>query len=112
MDIAQRLITDFYITDVKSGVRALVKAGCDSKVFPLIEENILVNISSLNRELSSTMKKWLQGRRLSCEARLLRLEEGYYIVCTGSIGISTAIAFNAFFLLFCILTGVLRREPV
>ncbi|XP_064965540.1 uncharacterized membrane protein At1g16860-like isoform X2 [Musa acuminata AAA Group] len=75
----ERMATDFYITDVKSGLRALVKAGQGSKVIPLIEENILVNITSLNRELSSTLKKWLQGRRLSCEARLLRLEEGYVI---------------------------------
>ncbi|CAL9102866.1 unnamed protein product [Musa acuminata var. zebrina] len=74
-----RMATDFYITDVKSGLRALVKAGQGSKVIPLIEENILVNITSLNRELSSTLKKWLQGRQLSCEARLLRLEEGYVI---------------------------------
>ncbi|XP_009401785.2 uncharacterized membrane protein At1g16860-like isoform X4 [Musa acuminata AAA Group] len=75
----ERMATDFYITDVKSGLRALVKAGQGSKVIPLIEENILVNITSLNRELSSTLKKWLQGRQLSCEARLLRLEEGYVI---------------------------------
>uniref|UniRef100_A0A804J7A7 Uncharacterized protein n=1 Tax=Musa acuminata subsp. malaccensis TaxID=214687 RepID=A0A804J7A7_MUSAM len=77
--VTGRMATDFYITDVKSGLRALVKAGQGSKVIPLIEENILVNITSLNRELSSTLKKWLQGRRLSCEARLLRLEEGYVI---------------------------------
>lgn len=81
------MATDFYITDVKSGLRALVKAGQGSKVIPLIEENILVNITSLNRELSSTLKKWLQGRRLSCEARLLRLEEGYLNYFAESIGL-------------------------
>lgn len=75
--LRQRLTADFYITDAKSGIRALVKAGHDSRVIPLIHENILVNITAPNRDLSSTMKKWLQGRRLSCEARPMRLEEGY-----------------------------------
>ncbi|XP_042389090.1 uncharacterized membrane protein At1g16860-like [Zingiber officinale] len=73
----ERLTADFYITDAESGIRALVKAGHDSRVIPLIHENTLVNITAPNRDLSSTMKKWLQGRRLSCEARPMRLEEGY-----------------------------------
>ncbi|WOL00092.1 hypothetical protein Cni_G08805 [Canna indica] len=74
---AERLTTDFYITDVKTGIRAFVKAGYGSKVIPLIEEKTIVNITSLKRELSSTLKRWLQARRLSCEARPLCLEEGY-----------------------------------
>ncbi|XP_010933777.1 uncharacterized membrane protein At1g16860 isoform X1 [Elaeis guineensis] len=73
----ERFATDFYITDVKSGTRALVKAGYNSKVIPLIDENILVNTTSKNRELSSTLKKWLERRQLSAGARLLRLKEGY-----------------------------------
>ncbi|RWW47255.1 hypothetical protein BHE74_00046778 [Ensete ventricosum] len=77
LTFVERMATDFYVTDVKSGIRALVKAGQGSKVIPLIEENVLVNVTSLDRELSPTLKKWLQGRQLSCEARLLRLEEGY-----------------------------------
>ncbi|XP_010933780.1 uncharacterized membrane protein At1g16860 isoform X2 [Elaeis guineensis] len=75
--ITGRFATDFYITDVKSGTRALVKAGYNSKVIPLIDENILVNTTSKNRELSSTLKKWLERRQLSAGARLLRLKEGY-----------------------------------
>lgn len=73
----ERFAADFYITDLKSGTRALVKAGYNSKVFPLIEENLLINTASKNRELSSTLKKWLEERHLSAEARLLRLKEGY-----------------------------------
>lgn len=73
----QRFTTDFYITDARSGVRALVKAGNNSKVFPLVYENTLIKTASLNRELSLTLKNWLDERHLSAEARPLRLEEGY-----------------------------------
>lgn len=77
LSLWQRFATDFYITDMKSGTRALVKAGYNSKVIPLIDENILVNTTSKNRELSSTLKKWLERRHPSAGARLLRLKEGY-----------------------------------
>ncbi|CAL5015669.1 unnamed protein product [Urochloa decumbens] len=74
---AERFAADFYITDAKSGKRALVKAGHHSKVVPLIDENVLVT-TSRNTELSSTLKYWLEERNLSSEeAQLIRLEEGY-----------------------------------
>lgn len=69
---------DFYITDAKSGMRALVKAGHNSKVIPLIDENVLVNTTHRNREVSSTLSKWLEERNLSPEAHMIRLEEGYF----------------------------------
>ncbi|PVH35658.1 hypothetical protein PAHAL_7G237600 [Panicum hallii] len=73
---AERFAADFYITDAKSGKRALVKAGHHSKVVPLIDENLLV-ITSRDTELSSTLKYWLEERNLSSEeAQLIRLEEG------------------------------------
>ncbi|XP_062226296.1 uncharacterized membrane protein At1g16860-like [Phragmites australis] len=74
---AERFAADFYITDAKSGNRALVKAGHHSKVVPLIDENLLVT-TSRDTELSSTLKYWLEERNLSSEeAQLIRLEEGY-----------------------------------
>ncbi|KAF8776205.1 hypothetical protein HU200_003740 [Digitaria exilis] len=74
---AERFAADFYITDAKSGKRALVKAGHYSKVVPLIDENLLVT-TSIDTELSSTLKYWLEERNLSSEeAQLIRLEEGY-----------------------------------
>ncbi|XP_008810704.2 uncharacterized membrane protein At1g16860-like isoform X2 [Phoenix dactylifera] len=75
--ITGRFATDFYITDMKSGTRALVKAGYNSKVIPLIDENMLVNTTSKHGELSSILKKWLERRRLSSGACLLCLKEGY-----------------------------------
>lgn len=73
--VGQRFAADFYITDAKSGKRALVKAGHRSKVVPLIDENLLVT-TSRDTELSSTLKCWLDERNLSSEAQLIRLEEG------------------------------------
>jgi len=74
---AERFAADFYITDAKSGKRALVKAGHHSKVVPLIDENLLVT-TSRDTELSSTLKYWLEERNLSSEeAQVIRLEEGY-----------------------------------
>ncbi|XP_044970387.1 uncharacterized membrane protein At1g16860-like [Hordeum vulgare subsp. vulgare] len=74
---AERFAADFYITDAKSGKRALVKAGYHTKVVPLIDENVLVT-TSRSTDLSSTLKCWLEERNLSSEeAQLIRLEEGY-----------------------------------
>jgi hypothetical protein len=41
----QRFAADFYVTDAKSGKLALVKAGRNSKVVPLVDEIILVTTS-------------------------------------------------------------------
>ncbi|XP_050236155.1 uncharacterized membrane protein At1g16860-like [Mercurialis annua] len=73
----ERFSTDFYITDRKSGMRALVKAGPNCKVVPLITESKLVTTTRQCKRLSSDFGKWLQERNLSVEARQLRLEEGY-----------------------------------
>ncbi|KAL2478655.1 Ubiquitin-specific protease family C19-related protein [Forsythia ovata] len=74
---AERFSTDFYITDRKSGIRVLVKAGPDCKVVPLITESELVKTNRKCRVISSDLRKWLRDRNLPVEARLLRLEEGY-----------------------------------
>ncbi|KAL0428693.1 UNVERIFIED_CONTAM: putative membrane protein [Sesamum radiatum] len=75
---SERLSTDFYITDMKSGIRALVKAGPGSKVIPLIIESRLIKTSYRTcRVLSSNFRKWLREREISAQARLLCLQEGY-----------------------------------
>lgn len=76
----QRFATDFYITDVKTGVRAMVKAGHGSKVTPLVGESTLVSTTRKIGILSSYLRKWLCERNISAEARLLRLDEGYYLL--------------------------------
>ncbi|GAA0157769.1 hypothetical protein Leryth_026041 [Lithospermum erythrorhizon] len=73
----ERYSTDFYITDEKSGSRALIKAGPDCKIIPILKESKLVKTTRSCKALSSHLKRWLLERNLSSEARLLRLEEGY-----------------------------------
>ncbi|OMP08644.1 hypothetical protein COLO4_06262 [Corchorus olitorius] len=73
----ERFSTDFYITDQKSGVRAVVKAGSGCEVIPLIIESKLVTTTKQCKSLSPHFSNWLKDRNLSAEARLLRLEEGY-----------------------------------
>lgn len=72
----QRFSTEFYITDRKSGIRALVNAGTNCKVFPLVIESRLIETTRKCRVLSSHLQSWLRERNLSAEARALRLEEG------------------------------------
>ncbi|KAE8723261.1 Ubiquitin-specific protease family C19-related protein isoform 2 [Hibiscus syriacus] len=75
--ITGRFSTDFYVTDRKSGIRALVKAGSGCKVIPLIIESKLVTTTNQCRALSPHLGNWLRERNLSGDSRLLRLEEGY-----------------------------------
>ncbi|KAG8391979.1 hypothetical protein BUALT_Bualt01G0243700 [Buddleja alternifolia] len=86
---SERLSTDFYITDLKSGIRALVKAGQDSEVIPLITESKLIETTGKRRDLSADFRKWLRDKNLSAEARLLCLEEGYIKEgsCVSVIGV-------------------------
>ncbi|XP_022147465.1 uncharacterized membrane protein At1g16860-like [Momordica charantia] len=74
---SERFSTDFYITDRKTGIRAMVRAGPGSKLVPLIIESKLVNTTRHRKILSPSLRKWLRDRNLSTEARMLRLEEGY-----------------------------------
>ncbi|CAA7391933.1 unnamed protein product [Spirodela intermedia] len=74
---SERFTADFHLTDIRSGIRVTVKAGHDSKVTFLIKESTLINTTSKNRSLSSTLVRWLRDRQLSAEPRALRLEEGY-----------------------------------
>ncbi|XP_020579439.1 uncharacterized membrane protein At1g16860-like [Phalaenopsis equestris] len=73
----ERFTADFYITDSRSGIRAVVKAGSDSKVIPLVTETSIVHTKKKNRVISSTLQKWLEERSLPVEPRLLHLKEGF-----------------------------------
>ncbi|XP_010556615.1 PREDICTED: uncharacterized membrane protein At1g16860-like [Tarenaya hassleriana] len=76
---AERFSTDFYITDLKLGIGATVKAGSNCNVISLIPETDLVSTTRKSRNLSPHFRKWLQQRNLCLqpETRLLRLQEGY-----------------------------------
>lgn len=73
----QKYVADFYISDLQSGLRALVKAGYGAKVAPFVEPTTVVDVTKGNKELSSNFIGWLADRKLSSDDRIMRLKEGY-----------------------------------
>ncbi|KAH7569396.1 hypothetical protein JRO89_XS06G0154600 [Xanthoceras sorbifolium] len=72
-----KYVSDFYISDFQSGLRALVKAGYGTKVAPFVEPTTVVNVTKGNRDLSPNFLRWLADRNLSSDDRTMRLKEGY-----------------------------------
>ncbi|KAM3248329.1 putative membrane protein [Capsicum annuum] len=73
----ERHVSDFYISDFQSGLRALVKTGYGARVTPYVEESIVVDIDQSNRDMSPEFVRWLAERNLSSDALIMRLKEGY-----------------------------------
>ncbi|KAJ6826049.1 putative membrane protein-like [Iris pallida] len=73
----ERHVVDFYISDFRSGFRALVKTGYGARVTPYVDESVVVEINPSNKDLSPQFLKWLAERNLSCDDRVMRLKEGY-----------------------------------
>lgn len=73
----ERHVVDFYISDFKSGLRALVKSGYSARVTPYVDESVIVDIDQSNRDLSPEFIRWLGERNLSSDDRVMRLKEGY-----------------------------------
>ncbi|XP_010434063.1 PREDICTED: uncharacterized membrane protein At1g16860 [Camelina sativa] len=74
---AEKYVSDFYISDFQSGLRALVKAGYGSKVSPFVKPATVANVTAQNKDKSPTFLKWLSDRNLSADDRVMRLKEGY-----------------------------------
>ncbi|KAI7740991.1 hypothetical protein M8C21_016557 [Ambrosia artemisiifolia] len=74
---SEKYVADFYISDSRSGLRALVKAGYGAKVAPFVKEATVVDITKEKRELSPRFLEWLADRSLSNDDRIMRLKEGY-----------------------------------
>ncbi|XP_059277430.1 uncharacterized membrane protein At1g16860-like [Lycium ferocissimum] len=70
-------VSDFYISDFQSGLRALVKTGYGARVTPYVEESTVVDIDQSNRDMSPEFVRWLAARNLSSDDRIMRLKEGY-----------------------------------
>lgn len=73
----ERHVTDFYISDFQSGLRALVKTGYGARVTPYVDESVVVDINPSNRDMSPDFIRWLAARNLSSDDRIMRLKEGY-----------------------------------
>ncbi|CAL5408263.1 unnamed protein product [Camellia sinensis] len=74
---SHKYVTDFYISDFQSGLRALVKAGYGAKVAAFVKPTTIVDITKENRDLSPSFQRWLADRSLSSDDRVMRLKEGY-----------------------------------
>ncbi|RID45519.1 hypothetical protein BRARA_I02244 [Brassica rapa] len=74
---AERYVSDFYISDFQSGLRALVKAGYGSKVSPFVIPETVANVTAQTKDLSPSFLQWLADRSLSNDSRAMRLKEGY-----------------------------------
>lgn len=68
---------DFYISDFQSGLRALVKTGFGARVTPYVDESVVIDINPDNKDMSPEFLRWLRGRNLSSDDRIMRLKEGY-----------------------------------
>lgn len=73
----ERHVVDFYISDFQSGLRALVKTGYGASVTPYIDESVVADVDTSNKEVSAEFLAWLKERNLSVDGREMRLKEGY-----------------------------------
>ncbi|XP_047950235.1 uncharacterized membrane protein At1g16860-like [Salvia hispanica] len=74
---SETYVADFYISDIKSGERALVKTGYGAKVSPFVKQTVVVNAKEDKEGVSPNFLQWLSSRGLSSDNRLMQLKEGY-----------------------------------
>ncbi|KAJ8649191.1 hypothetical protein MRB53_002214 [Persea americana] len=74
---AERHVADFYISDFRTGLRALVKAGHGAKVASFVSPATVIDVTEENKDLSPTFLRWLAEHNLSSDDRIMRLKEGY-----------------------------------
>lgn len=98
----QRHVTDFYISDFQSGLRALVKTGYGARVTPYVDESVVVDINPSNKDMSPDFIRWLASRKLSSDDRIMRLKEGYDF---------KQLCFHCFTTVKCIIISTRRPPP-
>lgn len=72
----QRHVVDFYISDLQSGLRALVKAGYGAQLRAFVKETTVLDVSPVCKEVPPDFLCWLSERNLSISDRAMRLKEG------------------------------------
>ncbi|KAG6423543.1 hypothetical protein SASPL_113943 [Salvia splendens] len=73
---SETYVADFYISDTKSGERALVKTGYGAKISPFVKQTVVVNAKEDKEGVSPNFLQWLSSRGLSSDNRLMQLKEG------------------------------------
>ncbi|GAB2224706.1 hypothetical protein Drorol1_Dr00005474 [Drosera rotundifolia] len=74
---SEKYVADFYVSDRKTGLRAMVKADSGAKVATFVKPATTVNINDENKNSSPDFLSWLADRNLSSDDRVMRLKEGY-----------------------------------
>lgn len=74
--VLQRHVSDFYISDFQSGLRALVKTGSDTRVTPFVDDSYVIEINPEKKDLSPEFARWLGHKKLSGDDRIMQLKEG------------------------------------
>ncbi|KAH8949204.1 hypothetical protein BDL97_10G019500 [Sphagnum fallax] len=73
----KRFVVDFYISDLQTGTRALVKSGCGASVTPYVDESVILDVNPKNKEQPADFIRWLSQRNLSADERVMQLREGH-----------------------------------
>ncbi|KAJ6804930.1 putative membrane protein-like [Iris pallida] len=74
---SERNCSDFYISDISSGTRFLVRAGSGARVASFVKPVTIVDMTKKDREITPNFISWLTDHNLSINDRVLRLEEGF-----------------------------------
>ncbi|KAG8653180.1 hypothetical protein MANES_06G176900v8 [Manihot esculenta] len=75
--VTGRHVSDFYISDFQSGLRALVKTGSGTRVTPFVDDSYVIEINPEKKDLSPEFARWLGHKKLSGDDRIMQLKEGY-----------------------------------
>lgn len=69
-------MADFYISDSRRGIRALVKAGHGTKIASFVKPTNKIEINKANKDGHPMFNEWLENCGLSFDNRKMRVEEG------------------------------------
>lgn len=62
-----------------------MKTGFGARVTPYVDESVVIDINPDNKDMSPEFLRWLRGRNLSSDDRIMRLKEGYFfLLCLHS----------------------------
>ncbi|KAL0904582.1 hypothetical protein M5K25_026709 [Dendrobium thyrsiflorum] len=77
-------VADFYVSDLNSGTRVLVRAGNGAKVVSFVKPATTLHVSIKNIEQFPSLLRWLQNHSIPTDDLEMRFEEGFREV-TGHI---------------------------